>query len=998
MIGKTISHYHILEELGRGGMGVVYKAEDTKLKRTVALKFLPPELTRDPEAKKRFIHEAQAASALQHTNVATIHEIDEVDESPDTAGGHMFICMDYYDGEPLNEKIKGGPIPIDEAVDIAIQMAMGLDKAHKKGIVHRDIKPGNLILTEDGVVKIVDFGLAKLTGKTKLTQTGTTLGTVSYMSPEQTKGEGIDHRSDIWSLGIVLYEMLTGQLPFKGEYEQAVVYSIVNEGAAPITGLRTGIPMALEGIVNKALEKNSDERYQHVDEMMVDLKRIQKVSETGFVATEESVSVGKTKKSSARAWVLALFCCIAIVGIAGYFVIKERQRSIEYALQRISESRVQNSVAVLYFENNTGDADLDHWRKAITDLLITDLAQSKYVRVLSGDRLYQILRQLKQVEAKTYASDVLRQVGDRGNVRYVILGKYARSGDQFRLDVTLQDAMTGDVISGLRVEDSGEERMFAMVDDLTHKIKTNFNLSQDEIGNDIDYSIGTITTRSPEAYRYYIEGRNHHNRIEYEQAIASMEKAVAVDPEFAMAYRSMAAAYNNLRYQSVGTTYLQKAMALSDRVSEGERYRIMGDFYRLSEETYQEAVHWFKKALDFYPDDRIANHNLALLYDAMGQQDNAILHYEILRKNKTYGFITYENLASIYMSKGLYDRARDVLEGFLETFSDHDGVHRSLALSYLFQRKFDLALAEADKAISLNPVHYENYILKGDITLCTDNWIEAEKAYQRTVVMVDPIASGLGLWGMGSWYLLQGQLRKAETQLSLAVEKVDGLNEPYIESVFGLVLSVLQIRLGKHEAAQEGLDKALRIFAESGSIALHRLALFSKGWGFLVGHSLDEAEKTAKEIKRTVEGGMNKDYFRYYYLLMGMLESDKGRFPQAIGHLNMAVSLLSHQNSRRFSHANFYQALASAYNETGDLEKSREAYEKILTLTGGRISTGDAYARSYYMLGKIYQKMGWKGKAIEHYSQFIELWKDCDSQFQHMVDEAGEQVKLLSDA
>ncbi|GAG35127.1 unnamed protein product, partial [marine sediment metagenome] len=222
MIGKIISHYNILEKLGEGGMGVVYKAEDTKLKRPVALKFLPPELTKDQEAKQRFIYEAQTASALEHNNICNIHEIDETDD------GQMFIAMALYEGDTLKKKIEKGPLKLEEALDIGIQIGQGLDKAYKKGIIHRDIKPGNVILTEDGVVKIVDFGLAKLAGQSKITKDGTTLGTVAYMSPEQTHGENVDHRSDIWSLGVVLYEMVTGQMPFKGEYEQAVVYSIIS--------------------------------------------------------------------------------------------------------------------------------------------------------------------------------------------------------------------------------------------------------------------------------------------------------------------------------------------------------------------------------------------------------------------------------------------------------------------------------------------------------------------------------------------------------------------------------------------------------------------------------------------------------------------------------------------------------------------------------------------------------------------------------------------------
>ncbi len=221
MIGKSISHYKILEKIGGGGMGVVYKAQDLKLDRFVALKFLPPHLTSSNDEKQRFIHEAKAASALQHSNIYTIHEIDETED------GQIFICMDYYEGETLDKRIKEKPLPIEEATDIAIQIAQGLAKAHEKEIVHRDIKPANIMLTADGVIKILDFGLAKLSKQTKLTKEGTTLGTIAYMSPEQTRGDAVDARSDIWSLGIILYEMITGQLPFKGDYDQAVMYGII---------------------------------------------------------------------------------------------------------------------------------------------------------------------------------------------------------------------------------------------------------------------------------------------------------------------------------------------------------------------------------------------------------------------------------------------------------------------------------------------------------------------------------------------------------------------------------------------------------------------------------------------------------------------------------------------------------------------------------------------------------------------------------------------------
>ena len=268
MIGKTIAHYHILEKLGEGGMGVVYKAEDVKLKRIVALKFLPSVLTRDPEARERFAHEAQAASSLDHPNVCTIHEIDTTEDA------QMFIVMACCEGESLRKRLQRGPLTLGEAVDIAVQVAQGLSKAHAKGIVHRDIKPGNIIVTNDGIVKILDFGLAKLPGRTMLTKTGSTVGTVAYISPEQARGDPVDHRTDIWSLGVVLYEMLTGERPFRSEYEQALVYSILNEEPQPVTSLRPEVPWALEQIVAGAMAKNLDERCRSVEEMLADLKTV----------------------------------------------------------------------------------------------------------------------------------------------------------------------------------------------------------------------------------------------------------------------------------------------------------------------------------------------------------------------------------------------------------------------------------------------------------------------------------------------------------------------------------------------------------------------------------------------------------------------------------------------------------------------------------------------------------------------------------------------------
>ncbi|MCH7549431.1 MAG: protein kinase, partial [Candidatus Krumholzibacteriota bacterium] len=403
MIGQTISHYRVLEKFGEGGMGVIYKAEDTRLRRTVALKFLPPELTRDERAKKRFVHEARAASALQHNNICTIHEIDE------TPDGQLFICMDWYEGETLKEKIAGGPLAVDDAIDSMIQAAEGLAKAHERGLVHRDIKSANLVITSDGVVKILDFGLAKLAGQSKITKTGATVGTVAFMSPEQARGEDVDHRTDIWSLGVVIYEMLTGRLPFRGDHELAVTYQIVHEDLEPVSDLRPEIPPELERIVVKCLEKNPSDRYQNLDEVLADLGRM------------KGIPVEKPVKSPLRYAVPVLVVLAAALLVV---ILTPFELSINP-----DEGTREIRLAVLPFVN-LGEPDDEYFADGITDEIISKLAVIQGLSVIS-----------RTSSMKYKHSDKgLREIGRELGVDYVLEGtiRWDKSGESERVRITPQ--------------------------------------------------------------------------------------------------------------------------------------------------------------------------------------------------------------------------------------------------------------------------------------------------------------------------------------------------------------------------------------------------------------------------------------------------------------------------------------------------------------------------------------------------------------------------------
>ena len=408
--GTTLGgRYTILEELGRGGMGVVYKAEDTKLQRLVALKFLPSELTNVPEVKTRFMREAQAAAALDHPNICTVYEFDETEES-------TFISMAYIEGQSLKKKMESDPLELEEVISTATKVAEGLSEAHNKGIVHRDIKSGNIMVTDRGQVKIMDFGLARTAEQTLLTKAGTFMGTIAYMSPEQAKGETVDHRTDIWSFGVVLYEMLSGCLPFKGDNEQAVVYSILKENPKAITVLKSDIPVSIEQVVKKALEKDPDKRYQQIEELLDDLKSIS----AGIVPEEIRIRI---KKEKLRRRKKAFF----YGGAAGLVMAAV----VIILLLFTGPAEAIGSIAVLPLQNLTGDAGQEYFVDGATDELIGQLATIGALRVISRTSVMQYKNEKKPISL----------IAQELKVDAVVEGSVYQTGDNVRIRVQLIDAL-----------------------------------------------------------------------------------------------------------------------------------------------------------------------------------------------------------------------------------------------------------------------------------------------------------------------------------------------------------------------------------------------------------------------------------------------------------------------------------------------------------------------------------------------------------------------------
>jgi len=990
--GTTFAErYQFIEELGKGGMGQVYKVLDKDIKEKVALKLLSPEIASDQKTIERFSNELKFARKISHRNVCRMYDLGKEE-------GTHYITMEYVPGEDLKRLVrKVGQLSAGKAIFIAKQMCEGLAEAHRLGVVHRDLKPQNVMVDEEGNARIMDFGIARSLKTKGVTGSGVMIGTPEYMSPEQAEVKEVDLRSDIYSLGVILYEMLTGQVPFEGETPLSIAMKHKSQAPRDPKEINAQISEDLSSVILKCMEKDREKRYQNVDDILSELINI----EEGIPTTERILPKRKplTTKEITVTFKLQKFFIPALVVVALVIIGIIIWRLIPRKEVIPSAPSGKPSLAVMYFKNNTGDESLDHWRTMIADLFIADLTQSKYIDVLSGERLFQILSDLNQLEAKSYSSDILEQVAIQGRVNHILVGNYAKAGDIIRINVTLQQAHTDKTLASEGVEGKREESIFSMVDELTKKIKANFKLSPEEIADDIDREVGNITTTSPEAYKYYVEGRKYHLKGEERQGIALMEKAVEIDPDFAMAYRSIAMGYNNLGLMSERNKYIQKALESSDRISDRERYRIQGDFYLNSEKTYDKAIEAYNKLLELYPEDSIGNHNLGLLYYLLEEWDKAIERFEVCRSIKAIFTPSYGQLADSYRAIGLNERATEVLEFYLKNVSDDAPIHQELAYDYLHQGKYDLALAEIDKAFTLDPTHFFNFYFRGLVFYYKQDLAKAEEEYLKLLEQTEPRSQYFGRNGLAFLYLLQGKFEKSKDSLKQGIELLKTFGIKWAESEWHSSLAYILIKSGNPEEALKECDEAWKNALEAEQPYFQRRALFLKGYSYLEMKSLDKAQIVADELREFIEKGMHRKAIRYYHFLIGMIELKRDNLSKAVEYFKEALSLLLFQHSlsspwSRDNHALFIEPLASAYYRAGDFEKAREEYERIISLISGRFFCGDIYAKSFFMLGKIYQEKGLNEKATEHYEKFLSLWKDADPGIRE-VSEAKKQLAAL---
>jgi serine/threonine protein kinase/Flp pilus assembly protein TadD len=989
MLGKTISHYKVLEKLGEGGMGVVYKAQDTKLDRIVALKFLPHHLTSDPVEKERFVHEAKAASALNHPNVTTIYEIDEFE-------GQMFIVMEYCEGKTLKQIIEQETLPLRKVLDIGIQICEGLTIAHEKGIVHRDIKSANIMLTPRGQVKIMDFGLAKLKGAAKLTETRSTLGTAAYMSPEQAQGEEVDQRSDIFSFGVVLYELLTGRLPFEGEHLAAIIYSIISEEPQPVARFNNQVSAKLEDIVFKALAKDKDERYQHIDDLLADLRRERKSLE--YIKTAQIPKDAVAPKPKKKLLPFIVPASIVFIIALVFLVLKPFKFEVVPEKGAIAK---ENSLAIMYFENLVDREDKERLGEIVTNLLITGLSESQYLNVVSSQRLYDILKLLGKEGAKVIDKNVASQVATKAGAKWMLLGSILQVEPRFVLTSQLVDVESGRVLGSQRITGEPKEEMFALVDKLITELKQGLSLPA-QAQKEETPNVADVTTHSPEAYRYYLEGIDFMAKFDNAEAERSYRKAIEIDSTFAMAYYRLA---DLKRRQGEGLEQkkmIDKAVEYSDKVSQKERYyieimkaSIAGD--------YAEAIKKLKLIVERYPDEKDAFSGMASIYYNLREFEEAVRWYNRVIEMDPRDKNVYNSLAYCYNDMGDFEKSIWAINKYISLVPDEHNPYDSRGDIYAWNGKIDQAIESYKKALEIKPDFYFSRAKLGLMYLFKKEYAQAESCFNALSASSDKANRSIGRTTLALIPLYQGKFGQALEILDngIAADKMEQFEGAPNVTKHALKVFIYEERENLDSALKEAeiCTELIKKEYPFDPVYLRDLYIYI----LAKNDHVKEAEEIAKSLKKDI-GEKNQTAMYAYWLALGTVEQAKGNKKTAISCLEeltnnplpnpegfltrspLAWSLPPFQARFLF---------AEACLESNRLDEAVTQLEKALSsYDEGRATVPISAVKAYYLLGLAYEKSGWKAKAIEQYEEFLDIWKDADPGIKE-VEDAKERLNKL---